>query len=73
MTLTFPQIVEIAGVVIGCACIVVQIAIGIALSPGRNVDRRTAPVHFWVIISIEGLAVLVAGLAIFAFSAPEWP
>lgn len=62
------EVVGLAGVIVGTLVIVVQIALGSAFRGNdRPVQRSNAPFHFWFIIAVETLAVLVGILSIGAF------
>jgi hypothetical protein len=55
-------------VIVAALMIVVQIALGSAFRGNeRPVQRSNAPFHFWFIIAVETLAVLVGILSIGAF------
>jgi hypothetical protein len=66
--ISMPEMIGIAAVFVSGALIVGQLALGSAfLGNDRPVQRSKAPFHYWFIIAIESLAVLVGILSIGAF------
>lgn len=60
--------IGVAAIVISAGLIVAQLAIGSAfLGNDRPAQRSKAPFHYWFIIGVESLAVIVGILAIRAF------
>jgi hypothetical protein len=66
---SIPAMIGIAAVVVSAVVIVAQVAHGSAfLGNDRPVQRSDAPFHFWFIIAVESLAVIVGVLSIWVFS-----